>query len=185
MNTGKFIMDDTSQSVDILNHEFLNTADIESAYNDEGEFTHLVAKMDSKEFYRNYSLNTEAAVFIQGHWLTFSDAPFGKMVTNRQDGRVLFLHCAQCDFSGEYVVKVMHGENFLFEAPVKSMNYSITGDVKVPFEELAEVALSGYFQIPELNGMHLVDDKSTTILVQPEDRDDSAQLFSSASVCMN
>lgn len=56
---------------------------VESAYDKEGKFSHLLARLPQSEFIRLYSAQTTASVFIQGHWLQLSLQGNKKKIINR------------------------------------------------------------------------------------------------------
>jgi hypothetical protein len=56
---------------------------VESAYDKEGKFSHLLARLPQSEFIRLYSPQTTASIFIQGHWLQLSLLGKQKKILNR------------------------------------------------------------------------------------------------------
>jgi hypothetical protein len=56
---------------------------VESAYDNKGKFSHLLARLPQSEFVRLYSAQTTASIFIQGYWLQLCLQNNKKKIINR------------------------------------------------------------------------------------------------------
>ncbi|WGL59441.1 hypothetical protein QEJ31_12995 [Pigmentibacter sp. JX0631] len=78
--------------------EIFKVTKVESSFDKEGRFLHLIAKLGKKEFIKLYSPATTVTIFIQGFWLQLMLNGKNMCVLNRGDNVFFNLEIIENDY---------------------------------------------------------------------------------------
>ena len=90
-NNNFIIKSSRNKTASDLASEIFKGTFVESAYDKQGKFSHLLARLPQSEFVRLYSAQTTASIFIQGYWLQLSIQGNKKRIINRESKIELLL----------------------------------------------------------------------------------------------
>ena len=98
---GKFFMKSNSnaqKTASEIAKEIFKVTKVESSFDREGRFLHLIAKLGQKEFIKLYSPATTVTIFIQGFWLQLMLNEKNMRVLNRGDNEYFNIEIIENDF---------------------------------------------------------------------------------------
>jgi hypothetical protein len=119
---------------------------VESAYDKKGKFSHLLARLPQSEFFRLYSPQTTATLFIQGYWLQLCLRSSKKRILNRETQTELTLDVAVNEF-GVTQLSFFRFDRCVMRVNIRSLSAADLLSSEAGFRCVARAALKAFVKL--------------------------------------
>lgn len=120
--------------------ELIDRTHVQTAYDQSGRLSHLVATLPRKEFFKLYPASTTASVFIQGHWLQVSLARQTGAILSRLTGIKLRIEIASNE-CGATLLRIFHTRECVVSRKVSRLSPNDLQDTSEGLQVIAKAAI--------------------------------------------
>ncbi len=170
-----------NKSAQEMASDIFNGTKVESAYDVNGQFSHLLAKLPPAEFMRLYAPGTTASIFIQGNWLQLCLQQSRKKIVNKTSRCEITLEIGVNEF-GVTEVSFYRFSRRISKVKFKTLKAQELLTTEIGYHRLARAAVRAFANfMPQNPAQKLLAQKLPVVVVvmEKEQKADNNQFDSS------